>query len=288
MNLQDKVEDIWKSLTNSDASVQDIIRTTIRRTTLKELNSPKNPWFSFLEKYTQDEFFSKDRVIEHRSPPNISIIKKFKDKEIREDSNNYGFRCEDIEEKTKDDFVVVSLGCSFTYGTGIDAEDRWSDVLCKKIQETTNLKVKNYNLGLIGQSNDYIARMVYKTITDLKPDLYCFLFTFRSRLEWVDHNDQLINILPGLDTDAFMKITNDGAALYNFNKNFTLIESLCKLHNVPFMYSTIDNLIHLNTSSNKNYIGFVEADTDAVDNEHPGSNWHKTLAELFFNRYKKI
>ena len=67
-----------------------------------------------------------------------------------------------------------------------------------------------------------------------------------------------------------------------------LVHKLIRVKNQLFLNILRLPIIKLKFYENKNYIGFVEADTDAVDNEHPGSNWHKTLAELFFNRYKKI
>ena len=181
-----------------------------------------------------------------------------------------------------------SLGCSFTYGAGVNVEDRWSDVFCKKVQETTNLKVRNYNLALEGHSNDYCARMVFKTIENLKPDLYCFLFTYRNRMEWVSSEaHKVTNVIPGHD-DVFINIMNDGIAMYNFHKNYTLINALCNLHKVPFLFSTVDPRIHNSVEHMPHYVGKFDRDIKGIDGEHPSAEKQHELGERFFNKYKEL
>ena len=180
------------------------------------------------------------------------------------------------------------MGCSFTYGAGAHVEDRWTDVLCKKIQETTTLKVRNYNLALEGHSNDYCARMVFKTIESLKPDLYCFLFTYRNRMEWVTgEENKVTNVIPGHD-DVFINVMNDGIAMYNFHKNYALINALCNLHKVPFLFSRIDPRIHNSVDHMSHYVGKFDRDIKGIDGEHPSAEKQHELGERFFNKYKEL
>lgn len=281
-----KLNQIWNSTQDIDANLEDIIKVSIKRNALTQMrlqNQYLNPWSYKFHKPDLDH----ETNIETRKPANVAMVKKYEDGEIRYDFNNYGFRCEDIKEKTNDDLVIVSLGCSFTFGAGVSVEDRWSDVLCKKIQETTSLKVKNYNLALEGHTNDYCARTLYKTISNLKPDIYFILFTFRNRLEWIDDHGKLDQVIPGYDT-RFIEVANDGIAMYNFNKNLVLIRALCESHRVPFLFSTVDPLIDKQCAELNNYIGKFNHSTLSIDNEHPGPKCHYKLAEQFFKKYKTL
>jgi|TARA_B110000914_G_C15484548_1_gene457349 hypothetical protein len=287
-NWTDKVKQIWNSTKDIDDNIEDLIKASIKRTIINE-QVDFDPWDP---RFQKPEDFSGETNIETRRPPNLAIIKKYthegEEKEWRADHNNYGFRCEDIEEKTDNDLVIVSLGCSFTYGAGVHVEDRWTDVLCKKIQETTTLKVRNYNLALEGHSNDYCARMVFKTIENLKPDLYCFLFTYRNRMEWVtNEGNKVTNVIPGHD-DVFINVMNDGVAMYNFHKNYALINALCNLHKVPFLFSAIDPRIHNSVKDLPHYVGKFDRDIKGIDGEHPSAEKQHELGGRFFNKYKEL
>ncbi len=284
----DKLNQIWNSTEDVDDNIDDLIKASVKRNAIYQEQLKHNlidPWDPTFPKPPDVNY---EIAIENRKPPYVGIIKKYEDGEIRCDHNNYGFRCEDIEEKTDNDLVIISLGCSFTYGAGGHVEDRWSDVLCKKIQETTKLKVRNYNLGLEGHSNDYCARTVYKTIKELKPDLYCFLFTYRNRLEWITIEDGTITqVIPGYDT-SFINIMNDGIAMYNFNKNYALIDTLCRFNQIPFLFSSVDPRIDEQYKHLSNYVGKFIRDTKGMDGEHPGAECHAKLAEQFFDKYKQL
>lgn len=283
-----KLNQIWNSTKDVDDNIDDLVKASIKRNAIHQArleNHFIDPW---IKQFPKPPDMNHEIAIENRKPPYVGIIKKYDDGEIRCDHNNYGFRCEDIEEKTDDDLVIVSLGCSFTYGAGVPVEDRWTDVLCKKIQEITKLKVRNYNLGLEGHTNDYCARTLYKTINELKPDLYCLLFTYRNRLEWITNEDGTVaQVIPGYDTN-FINIMNDGIAMYNFNKNYALIDSLCRLYNVPFLFSTVDPLIDQTYRGLEHYVGKFIRDTKGMDGEHPGPISHAQLAEQFFDKYKQL
>ena len=287
-NWTDKVKQIWNSTKDIDDNIEDLIKASIKRTVIAE-QTDFDPWDPRLQK---PEDFSGETNDETRRPPNLAIFKKYthegEEVEWRADHNNYGFRCEDIKEKTDNDLVIVSLGCSFKYGAGVHVEDRWSDVFCRKVQETTKLKVRNYNLALEGHSNDYCARMVFKTIENLKPDLYCFLFTYRNRMEWVTREAQKVtNVIPGHD-DVFVNVMNDGIAMYNFQKNYALINALCNLHKVPFLFGTVDPRIHNVVEHMPHYVGKFNRDIKGIDGEHPGVEKQHDLGERFFNKYKEL
>ena len=100
-NWTDKVKQIWNSTKDIDDNIEDLIKASIKRTVIAE-QTDFDPWDPRLQK---PEDFSGETHVETRRPPNLAIIKKYthegEEKEWRADHNNYGFRCEDIEEKTQ-------------------------------------------------------------------------------------------------------------------------------------------------------------------------------------------
>ena len=107
-------------------------------------------------------------------------------------------------------------------------------------------------------------------------------------MEWVTSEAQKVtNVIPGHD-DVFVNVMNDGIAMYNFQKNYALINALCNLHKVPFLFSTIDPRIHNSVKDMPHYVGKFDRDILGIDGEHPGAEKQHELGRRFFNKYKEI
>ena len=98
---------------------------------------------------------------------------------------------------------------------------------------------------------------------------------------------KITNVIPGHD-DVFINIMNDGIAMYNFHKNYTLINALCNLHKVPFLFSTIDPRIHNSVEHMPHYVGKFDRDIKGIDGEHPSAEKQIELGERFFNKYTEL
>lgn len=284
MDWKEKFQQIWNSTKDVDPNIEDLVRSMIKKSVDLLDKETINPWTPTFLKPQND---SDEIGIEGRPPPNSAQIRKFGQKEIRYDFNNYGFRCEDIEEKTDEHFSVVTLGCSVASGHGLNVEDRFSDILCKKIQNVvTHKKVKNYNIAMPGHSNDYIARALYKSLHTIDPDLIVILFTFRNRYEWINEAGMPNQYSP--DDKHLLELFNDNFLMYMFFKNILIIDLLCAMGKKPFISGSLDPLIHEVLVNSDYYVGYLERDNLAFDGEHPGIEKHKEWANLFFKKFEKF
>lgn len=158
----------------------------------------------------------------------------------------------------------ASFGCSFTYGTGVEMEQTWSFLLdC-------------VNLGVRGASNDYISRMAVTYCKLYNPKDIYVMWTFSNRREYVDDSGTLLKYKaydPGSEKYAWhranFELSNTHSDEYNLAKNKLLLESFCKSENINLHQTSVDTINHYDMES----IG--------TDGQHPGVEWHDTIAEHF-------
>jgi hypothetical protein len=111
--------------------------------------------------------------------------------------NSHGFR--GVEFETPVD--VVCFGCSYTMGTGVNAEHTWPSQLA----ELTGMRV--INLGHAGSSNDTAFRFANYYLERLRPRWAIWLQTDMHRLELLDESiNTSMNILA---TDTKNPCAND-------------------------------------------------------------------------------
>jgi hypothetical protein len=188
---------------------------------------------------------------------------------------------------------VLSIGCSDVFGYSLEKKHRFSDVFCNRISSQGH-KVLNWNLGLPGKSNDYIARTISFVQSILKPDIVLVSFTRILRREWFSSSGICIDHIYKHKTEAsgsFNNLSNYNQDILNFYINYKLIESVLK--DVNFMFT-----LSLNTSGDlvglddilrivdtDKYVGYFDV-LDYADDHHPGKNSNFQLADRFFEKYK--
>jgi hypothetical protein len=96
------------------------------------------------------------------------LPEKFKNgnsKNIKNEFNNNGYRCDNFTNK-HDGLHVIFSGCSYTFGSGLELEDTWAKKIYNKIK--LNEKVCGYfNLGVNGTS-------IINQVTDLFKYFYTY------------------------------------------------------------------------------------------------------------------
>ena len=107
------------------------------------------------------------------------------DRSITYKFNSHGFRADKFDST---DPGVMFIGCSHTLGVGLPVESTWAHIV------SSELKLKNYNLGIGGSSNDTAFRLVHYWIDQLRPDLVIFLSADRTRLELHIDDAQLYDL----------------------------------------------------------------------------------------------
>jgi hypothetical protein len=143
--------------------------------------------------------------------------------------NSVGFRCEEFSE----DPTVVFLGCSYTIGVGMPAEQTWSSLVAK------SLNLKSANLGQGGGSNDTAFRLGYHWIPKIKPKLVVFLTPPDHRFEIVS-SGMIHLITPHHHADQFVDFMGEWCAdktntYHNYLKNLLAIENICTTNQIKFI-----------------------------------------------------
>lgn len=172
--------------------------------------------------------------------------------------NSYGFRSEEFTSEPG----IMFLGCSLTIGIGIPTEHRWTDIV------SNNLKLKCYNLGIGGGSNDAAFRMCAGYIDKINPKIVIHRIPPGIRIESVTDNE-IDNIT--INSNNFNQLTNryamqDQNDQLNRMKNLLAIENLCIKRNIKF--------IILDESVKVPYIDY------ARDLCHPGIKYNFNYAQL--------
>lgn len=257
-----------------------------------------------------------DEIVSAKEIPRGNQHGISKDCRIKYRLNSRGYRCDEFDKPH--DISVVTLGCSFSFGWGIEKEETFAHLFSKRLEEHTGLRVANWNLSLPGRSNDYISRMTLIAQRILKPDFLLASFSFMDRREYFHKELGNFNYVPHLMQrieqyhPEFAKIGKD---IYNvqhykedhlnFYKNYKLTEMTCKLNDIKFFYTkTSENWHSVASIENNNttldvgrkpligtdpltFIGYWPA-LDATTDQHPGPKSNQMIADLFWKKYLEL
>jgi len=124
------------------------------------------------------------------------------------------------------------------------------------------------NLGMPSASNDRIVRHAIQYIRNYEPHTVIVCWTYGFRREWIKPDGSPYNFKrPGktlMPIDEHLaELQNQHYDEYNYYKNRLLIELFCEVNKVKLIQ--IDN-------------HWINNDNAAVDNKHPGQNWHNRMA----------
>ena len=203
--------------------------------------------------------------------------------------NELGFRGDTIH---KDGFKIMSIGCSFTEGVGVENNETWPAQFTKLIPNGINM-----NFGTGGRSNDFICRCLISYFDLIKPDLVLIMYTFPQRREIFTKEGGIEPYMPTSvwgylhETKAgkiiqknLTDIQNDFSDLQNWYKNHLLISNYLENKNVSFIW----NGTFLETDyTDKNrfdgdYKNFIDF---AVDNSHPGPKHNLEYSKKLYSYF---
>jgi len=192
------------------------------------------------------------------------------DRAITYKFNSHGFRADEFDSSKPG---VMFVGCSHTLGMGLPVESTWA------YQVSTALKLKNYNLGVGGASNDTAFRLAHHWIDRLRPDIVVFLSTERTRLEVHMDDDQIWNLsiwpLGFPMVDNFMQgwCNSDTNSNMNYLKNTLAIEQLCSDRGIKYVQQEALSI----TMTDR-----------ARDLQHYGELTNSHIASVFLNKLDSI
>ena len=202
---------------------------------------------------------------------------------ISYDINCHGFRCMDLFEAINNEKpIILTLGCSFTMGIGVDGPDSWPERFGKWFPNSNLI-----NFGIGGGSSDMVTRLLYLALNKFTPAVVAILWPICSRMEeynYIDYSYCPTNIGPWLSKKT-IAVYDDSHFLNNSIKNFIFAKYLLDFHKVKNVQFQIDDAIV--TSDIMENIS-IYTDYNGGRDEHPGRSWHREVADKFTKKYEAL
>ena len=195
--------------------------------------------------------------------------------------NELGFRGDSIHKKG---FKVMSIGCSYTEGVGVNDNETWPAQFCNHIENGVNL-----NFGIGGRSNDFICRCLMSYYDLIKPDLVLIMYISPLRREIYTKDGGVEPFMPtaswgylketddGIKTQEYLTyLQNDNEDTINWYKNHLLIKYFLESKKCNWIWNGRE-LKSLEYDEPNRFDGDYGKYLDlGVDNTHPGPNHNKT------------
>lgn len=133
--------------------------------------------------------------------------------------NSCGFRDDEFDQRDN----CLAIGCSFTEGVGLRADQIWPSKLTRLI----NTHV--WNLGIGGASADTCFRMLDHYIKVLNPKAVFFLIPPLMRVELHSEDEIRSYLVTDEDVESFVKVwfAHDGNGAINRYKNVLAMKQIC-------------------------------------------------------------
>jgi hypothetical protein len=217
--------------------------------------------------------------------------------------NEHGYRSNSLYNTSE--YNVITLGCSWTMGIGVDNNKIWPNLIGNKFG-------KVFNYGMYGVSTSFIAKTLYKIIsTEFIPDMVLIMWPGFSRRDYIRENGSFKKVggfRIANDNDLvwknenedllFIELRNDYQDLMTFWEAYTFVETIAKLHNIKIFHTIagyyydvfkelepqLKNTINYDTFFNP--MDCYKNDLKGRDNHHPGEMWHENFSKQFYTYIK--
>ena len=123
-------------------------------------------------------------------------------------TNSHGYRCREFSPLPDGKKNVVVLGCSHTFGEGLEDNEHWVHFLS---QHNTKM-LRYWNLGQPGASADKVVRILYGCEKILFPNIIIVCWPFWSRRERLHEYAQSL-----MSYDEILKEENEKTDKQNFS-----------------------------------------------------------------------
>ena len=206
--------------------------------------------------------------------------------------NSLGYRCPEFTEYTP--IRMASFGCSWVFGTGVRQEEVFHEQICRHLVQRCQQPVTNWNLGVIGVSNDFLVRLMNLAIAALDPQIVIVSFTLSSRRELFGPKGKLFNFNASAspkhpatkqDAQSALKLASPLDDALNFYRAYCSVQAMLK--NRFWLYTSMDDALVRGLEPHLDLLryagGFLKLDR-ARDHRHPGPASHKHIAGEFIRR----
>lgn len=214
--------------------------------------------------------------------------------------NSNGYRSIEFD-PTSTKKKILFVGDSLTVGVGLPYKDNWTTIFTTELGNRDGCEYEQHNLGVAGISNDVIAQIAFQAIPIIKPVLVLALFTESSRLVHFPRYDERVDIRAqqsnGRDqniADGYFALQTDANDMFRFVRSFNIIDSACRIHNIPWMWShwPVNNLPLSEMSDLVDMSNHFERPDKIIDRArdglHPGHLWNSELAASVLKAYAAL
>lgn len=268
----------WIKDTNTQLSkwwVNDVINID---DVMHGFTTPKNTKLAWFGLDSESEFDNLKHPGEHY---------KFTKQNVTYTFNSKGFRGDEIDDIS--DYTILVVGCSHTFGIGLDDTQVWTYHLKENFMQEYP-KVKVINLSCPGGSNDWIARAIATSFDKVKPDLVVPCWTYPNRREAIwdsgllwelnttvpDHPDYRHEF-----QSHFMTI-NEHSDYYNWMRNHWLVKAVCKDVTLLDTHVTEMQVLQKDLQTIINYLDI------ARDGKHFGPKVHAHFGLKIYEKWKDL
>jgi len=211
--------------------------------------------------------------------------------------NTYGYRCPEFRPLPDGGKNVVVLGCSHTFGEGLEENETWVSQVAKE----SNKILRWWNLGQPGASADLMIRILYGTEKVLFPKIIIACWPAQSRRERLELHPQNLT-----SNDSLLKTENNNTDRNNFLKNVFFLEKFAEKAGAKTFHCFAEDVYEVDNTLQvlKNYTikncwpewdrhhlpeakrNIITTPSLARDGVHYGAEHHRVFARLFLERFK--
>ena len=206
-----------------------------------------------------------------------------------------GYRCPSWDPMPEGKKNVVVLGCSHTYGVGLEDDQHWVHFLSKH----NTGRLRYWNLGQPGASADKIVRILHGTEQLFFPELIIVCWPLWHRRERLDRDPESLT-----SDNELLKTETEHTDRNNFLKNVFLVEKFAEKNRCKAFHCFADesyqehieglNVLKDYTLGNcwPYWDKFEQREqynepSLAADGEHYGVEHHQRFAKLFVDYFGK-
>ena len=208
----------------------------------------------------------------------------------------YPFRCPSWNPLPDGKKNVVILGCSHTWGMGLEPHETWAH----HVSQHNTDKLRYWNLGQPGAGPETVVRLLYSCEKVLYPKIIIVMWPEISRRERLE---DYANNIPG--TDERLRFENSKTDANNFLKSVFFLEKFAEKNNCRTFHCFAENYIDFRTTGDsrpellekytlRNCWPYWHRHTArevhtkpslARDGVHFGIEHHTQFAKLFLDRF---
>ena len=215
--------------------------------------------------------------------------------------NKNGFRCEEFK-KQHDEFHILFMGCSVTWGSGLNIEETWSNKLYNKFLKENKLS-GYFNIGIPGDS--ILSQVIYafKYFKNFgNPNLIFFnMPTFDRFYAYSENDESIVGALINRDKyDILLLLAYQYYYMldqYCYSNNIKLMSFAWESHSPDLVNSNVKDFNTFYSINQQNILDYVDLYCSlnpnenfsrfARDNHHFGTAYNDYWANFFYDEYKK-